>query len=54
MFTESDSAFWYYYDWCREMEALHEQEQEELEEEEEELEAPKGWTHWETSTTETK
>ena len=43
-----DSAFWYYYDWCREMEALHEQEQEELEEEEE-LEAPKGWTHWETS-----
>ena len=46
MFTESDSAFWYYYDWCREMEALHEQEQEELEEEEEEeLEAPKGWTH---------
>ncbi len=27
---ESDSAFWYYYDWCREMEALYEQEQEEL------------------------
>jgi hypothetical protein len=25
-----DSAFWYYYDWCREMEALYEQEQEEL------------------------
>jgi hypothetical protein len=45
MFTESDSAFWYYYDWCREMEALHEQEQEELEEEEEELEAPKGLNH---------
>ena len=43
MFTESDSAFWYYYDWCREMEALHEQEQEELEEEE--LEAPKGLNH---------
>ena len=43
MFTESDSAFWYYYDWCREMEALHEQEQEELEEEE--LEAPKGFNH---------
>lgn len=27
---ESDSAFWAYYDWCREMEALYEQEQEEL------------------------
>ena len=27
---ESDSAFWHYYDWCREMEALYEQEQEEL------------------------
>ena len=27
---ESDSAFWYYYNWCREMEALYEQEQEEL------------------------
>ena len=40
---ESDSAFWYYYDWCREMEALHEQEQQELEEEE--LEAPKGLNH---------
>ena len=53
----NDSAFYAYADWAAAQEIAWDeaqQELEELEEEEEELEAPKGWTHWETSTTETK
>jgi len=46
----NDSAFYAYADWALAQEIAWDEEQEELEEEEEELEAPKGWTHWNTST----
>ena len=51
----NDSAFYAYADWAAAQDIAWDEAQQELEElEEEELEAPKGWTHWETSTTETK
>lgn len=28
---QTDSAFWYYYSWCQEMEALREEQEQELE-----------------------
>ena len=31
MHTDSDSAFWHYYSWCQEMEALREEQEQELE-----------------------
>ena len=45
----NDSAFYAYADWALAQEIAWDEAQQELEEEEEELEAPKGWTHWETS-----
>ena len=45
-----DSAFYAYADWALAQEIAWDEAQQELEEEEEELEAPKGWTHWNTST----
>lgn len=61
----NDSAFYAYYEWAEQQLQKIESEKEdsywywetpwfsmedtEEEEEEEELEAPKGWTHWETS-----
>ena len=48
MHTDSDSAFWHYYSWCQEMEALREEQ--EQEQELEEQDEPKGWTYWDTST----
>jgi hypothetical protein len=48
----NDSAFYAYADWASAQEIAWDEAQQELEEEEEEeeeLEAPKGWTHWETS-----
>jgi hypothetical protein len=31
---QTDSAFWYYYSWCQEMEALKEEQEQELEDSE--------------------
>ena len=43
-----DSAFHAYADWALAQEIAWDEEQQELEELEQN---PKGWTHWETSTT---
>jgi len=41
----NDSAFYAYADWALSQEIAWDEAQEELEQN------PKGWTHWETSTT---